>query len=65
MQKAKELRVQTPQELQELEKTKRQSLFDLRNKCHKEKKREPTQVRNLRREIAQILTILREKELLP
>jgi large subunit ribosomal protein L29 len=65
MQKAKELRLQAAQELVELERNKRQELFELKNKCQKEKKREPAKVRSLKREIAQVLTVLREKELTP
>jgi large subunit ribosomal protein L29 len=65
MQKANELRLQAAQELVELEKNKRQELFELKNKCQKEKKREPAKVRSLKREIAQVLTVLREKELTP
>lgn len=64
MLKAKDLRVQTPSELQDLLKENQQKLFDLINQFHMDKKiDQPHLMRSLRKDIARILTILREKEL--
>jgi len=64
MTKAKEFRDQTPEELQAQAADKRKELFELVNKFAREKKNEsPAKVRGLRKDIARIMTVLREKEL--
>lgn len=64
MSKAKDLRDQSIDELQALEREKRGELFDLKNKRARDKKNDnPASFRTMRRDIARILTVKREKEL--
>ncbi|MCB1119165.1 MAG: 50S ribosomal protein L29 [Chlamydiia bacterium] len=61
---AKELRDLSADDLGLKLKEFQRELFEIRNKNHVEKKNaEPAQTKNLKKGIARILTILREKEL--
>jgi large subunit ribosomal protein L29 len=61
--KTKELRDKETNVLQDEVATKRRHLFDLRTQAVTEKLEDPSQVGKTRREIAQILTLLRQREL--
>ncbi len=62
--KGSELRDQSVQELQALLGDKKSELFELKNKLQREKKADkPHDLKNLKKDIARIHTILREKEL--
>lgn len=61
---AKEFRDQTTVELETLATEKRKELFELRNLFARNKKVDnPSKAREIRKDIARILTVLREKEL--
>ena len=61
--KLKETRDRGTEELRKEIDEKRRHLFDLRSQAVTEKLEDPSQLRKTRKEIAQILTILREREL--
>jgi large subunit ribosomal protein L29 len=61
--KTKELRDKETNVLQEELATKRRHLFDLRTQAVTEKLEDPSQVGKTRREIAQVMTLLRQREL--
>ena len=61
--KIKEIREKESNVLQEELAAKRRHLFDLRTQAVTEKLENPSQVGKTRREIAQILTVLRQREL--
>ncbi|MCB1148583.1 MAG: 50S ribosomal protein L29 [Chlamydiia bacterium] len=63
MLKAKELRDQTLDELQLLYRDLLKELFEIRNKAQIEKPKETHLTRQKRREIARVLTVIRQKEL--
>lgn len=60
--KAKELRELSSQDLTEKEKTFKKELFELSNLNRVGKVEKPSRFRQLRRDIARILTILKERE---
>ncbi|MFH1857995.1 MAG: 50S ribosomal protein L29 [Candidatus Omnitrophota bacterium] len=62
MTKPQELRSLTVQELNEKTAMLRKELFDLRGKAVTDKIEKPSRIRQVRKEIARILTILKEKE---
>lgn len=59
--KAKEIRELTIEELKRREKDLRSELLDLRIKKATQQLKNPLRIREVRREIARILTIIREK----
>ena len=61
--KTKELKDKETNVLQEELVNKRRHLFDLRTQAVTEKLEDPSQVGKTRREIAQIMTVLRQREL--
>ncbi len=61
--KAKDLRKLSLQDLRKKEEDLRKELFRLRFKKNIEGLPNPMQIRNTRRDIARVLTIIREKEL--
>lgn len=61
--KIKEFRDKESKALQEELTTKRRHLFDLRTQSVTEKLEDPTQLGKTRREIAQILTVLRQRQI--
>lgn len=58
-----ELRAMTDEQLRELLREDREALFRLRVQAEAERLDTPSELKRLRREIARILTILREREL--
>jgi large subunit ribosomal protein L29 len=54
--KANEVHKMNPEELRQEEKNLRKQLFDLRSQAVTEKLENPRQLRNLRRDIARVLT---------
>lgn len=63
MQKANDFRDQSVPELEALLIEKRKEKFNLANKFQKEKKMDnPNALKDLKKDIARILTVLREKE---
>ena len=63
MTKPQELRALTPAELKEKVASLEKELFDLRTKTTTDKVEKPDSFRKMRKEIARILTILKEKEI--
>lgn len=63
MTKIKELRDKPVDQLQAMLKERRRHLFDLRSQSVTEKLEDPTQLGKTRREIAKIMTILRQQEI--
>jgi large subunit ribosomal protein L29 len=61
--KLKEIRDRGTEELRKEVEDKRRHLFDLRSQAVTEKLEDPSQLRKTRKEIARILTILREREI--
>jgi large subunit ribosomal protein L29 len=61
--KLKETRDRGTEELRKEVEDKRRHLFDLRSQAVTEKLEDPSQLKKTRKEIARILTILREREL--
>ena len=62
MTKPEELRGFTVEELQEKILSLKKELFDLRGKATGDKIEKPSRIRDARKEVARILTILKEKE---
>ena len=62
MTKPEELRGSTVAELQEKIISLKKELFDLRGKAAGDKIEKPSRIREARKEVARILTILKEKE---
>jgi large subunit ribosomal protein L29 len=60
--KLKELRDRGTEELRKEIDEKRRHLFDLRSQAVTEKLEDPSQLRKTRKDIARVLTILRERE---
>lgn len=61
--KARELRELTKEELKERERNLREELFNLRFQIATNQAENPQIIRNVRRDLARVLTILREREL--
>jgi large subunit ribosomal protein L29 len=61
--KARELRELTDEELKERERDLREELFNLRFQIATNQAENPQIIRNVRRDLARVLTILREREL--
>lgn len=61
--RAAELRAMSDEQLQELLREDRETLFRLRVQAESERLDTPSELKRLRREIARILTILRERQL--
>ncbi len=61
--RAAELRTMTDEQLRELLRENRETLFRLRVQAESERLDTPSELKRLRREIARILTVLREREL--
>lgn len=61
--KARELRELTNEELKERERDLREELFNLRFQVATNQAENPQIIRNVRRDLARVLTILREREL--
>ena len=61
--KARQLRELTDDELRQRLLEQQKHLFDLRTQAETEKLEKPTEVTRTKREIARILTVLREREL--
>ncbi|MEQ8767468.1 MAG: 50S ribosomal protein L29 [Planctomycetota bacterium] len=61
--KIAELRNQEEKELQAMLTERRKELFEMRFHSAAEQMESPSKIKSMRREIAQILTILREREL--
>lgn len=60
--KPEELRGLTVEELQEKMLSLKKELFDLRGKASGDKIEKPSRIRDARKDVARILTILKEKE---
>ncbi|HWP45938.1 MAG TPA: 50S ribosomal protein L29 [Candidatus Limnocylindrales bacterium] len=61
--KARELRELTDEELKERERDLREELFNLRFQIATNQAENPQIIRNVRRDLARVLTIIREREL--
>ncbi len=61
--RASELREMSDEQLRELLRENRETLFRLRVQAESERLDTPSELKRLRREIARILTVLREREL--
>lgn len=61
--KARELRELTTEELKERERDLRQELFNLRFQIATGQAENPQIIRNVRRDLARVLTVFREREL--
>lgn len=62
MTKPQDLRTLTPTELNEKLLSLKKELFEMRGKATAEKVEKPSRIRQSRKEIARILTLLKEKE---
>lgn len=63
MVKAKDLRDQTVEELQKMERAALSELFEMVNRAHIEKPEKPHLIGSKRKEIARLKTVIREKQL--
>lgn len=61
--KIKEIREVNPEELPEMLETQRQKLFEVRSQAITEKLEDPSQLAQIKKTIARIKTVLREREL--